>query len=173
MTSLSLADTRTDQRACESGLGLVRGRTFARRRRRSGFTLVEVLISVAIFGAAATILFGLMPTALKTGKMVGNHQQAASLVQHKIDQLRGVGWGRLNYTEMRSAGIVDATPGASPYSFVLVDGIEELYVEAVATISIEDFSPQVKKVTVTLTWTGSARRQGNGTLTASALIAKA
>lgn len=119
------------------------------------------------------VLFGLMPTAMKTGKMVGNHQQAASLVQHKIDQLRGVGWGRLNHTEMVNAGIIDATPGASPYSFVLVDGIDGMYVEAVATITVEDFSPQVKKVTVTLTWTGSAQRQGNGTLTASALIAKA
>jgi len=119
------------------------------------------------------VLFGLMPTAMKTGKMVGNHQQAASLVQHKIDQLRGVGWGRLNHTEMVNAGIIDANPGASPYSFVLVDGIHGMYVEAVATITVEDFSPQVKKVTVTLTWTGSAQRQGNGTLTASALIAKA
>lgn len=150
----------------------MRDRTITRRRKRSGFTLVEVMVAIFLFGAAASLLFGLMPAALKTGKMVGNHQQAASLVQHKIDQLRGVGWGRLNYTELRNAGVIDESPAASPFSFSLVDGVDDLYVDAVGTITVEDFSPQIKQVTVTLTWTGSARPQGNGTLSASALIAK-
>ena len=111
------------------------------RRRKSGFTLIEVVIAIFALAAAASVLFVMLPASLKTGKMVGNHQQASSIVQHKVDQLRGVGWGRLNYTELMNAGIIDASPAVSPYSFVIVDELDGIYAESVATIKIEDATP--------------------------------
>jgi type II secretory pathway pseudopilin PulG len=143
-----------------------------RKNRTVGFTLLEVVISIFVLAAAATVFFSFMPAALKTGKMVGNHQQATSLVQHKIDQLRGVGYGRLTFTELRDAGIIDSTPTASPFSFRDVDGLGAIYANSTATITVTDFDAQVKEVTVVLTWTGSAFQQGNGTITARALIAR-
>jgi type II secretory pathway pseudopilin PulG len=143
-----------------------------RRRRSSGFTLLEAVIAIFVLGATATVFFAMVPTATKTGKMVGNHQQAASLVQHKIDQLRGIGYGRLTYSEMRDAGVIDPAPGASPYSFKTVDGLDDIYITPDATITIEDYSTEIKLVTVTLKWTGSHAQQGNGALSAKALIGK-
>jgi type II secretory pathway pseudopilin PulG len=142
------------------------------RRRNAGFTLLEAVIAIFVLAATATVFFAMLPTAVKTGKMVGNHQQAASLVQHKIDQMRGIGYGRLTYTEMRDAGVIDSAPATSPYSFKAVDGLDEIYVTPTATITVSDYSTEVRQVTVTLTWTGSHAQQGNGTLTARALIGK-
>ena len=142
------------------------------KRSKAGFTLLEAVIAIFVLGATATVFFAFLPTAIKTGKMVGNHQQASSLIQHKIDQLRGVGYGRLTYTELADAGIIDPAPTTSPYSFAQVDGLGEIYITPVATVTVEDYNTQVKQVTVTLTWTGSHAQQGNGSLTTRALIAK-
>ncbi len=149
-----------------------RNTTLVQRRRHSGFTLLEVAIAIFVLAATATIFAAYLPAALKTGKMVGNHQQASSLVQHKVDQLRGVGYGRLTYVELRDAGIIDSSPITSPYSFVTADGLDPMFVNVVGTVKVEDFTADIRKVTVTLTWTGSAAHQGDGTMSAQALIAK-
>ncbi len=143
-----------------------------RRRKTAGFTFTEAIVGIFIVALSAAIYCSLLPMAFKTGKMVGNSNQASSLVQHKIDQMRGVGWGRLTYKELSNAGIVDASPNAAPFNFKTVDNLSAIYVTPTATIDVADYNTEIKKVTVTLTWSGSANKQGNGTITAMALIAK-
>jgi type II secretory pathway pseudopilin PulG len=150
---------------------------FQRMRRtshskRSGFTLVEVAISTMIVAASAGVFFALMPMSFKTGKMVGSYQQASSLLQHKVDQMRGVGYGRLTYSELKDAGIIDSSPSTQPYSFKTVDGLTSLYSVPTATVEITDFSATVKQVKVRLQWTGSSMQQGRGDMTVTGLIAK-
>jgi prepilin-type N-terminal cleavage/methylation domain-containing protein len=142
------------------------------KRRRRGFTWIEVLASIFVVGITATLFGSLFPMAAKSQAMVANHQQALGLIQHKIDQMRAVGYGRLTYTELKDASIIDASPTVSPFRFDGVDGLSTIYPAATGTITITDFSTTIRQVSVTLTWTGSARRQGNGSLTLSALIAK-
>jgi Tfp pilus assembly protein PilV len=141
-------------------------------RKKLGYTFIEVMVSLFLVSMGAIMFSSMMPMAAKGGHMVGNYQQASSLVQHKIDECRSVGYGRLTYSELQTAGIIDASPTSSPYSFTGVDGLTSIYVNATGTLTITDFSATIKQVTVTLTWTGSPSRQGNGTLTAVALIAK-
>jgi type II secretory pathway pseudopilin PulG len=143
-----------------------------RRAKRSGFTLVEAVVSMMIVAASAGVFFALLPMSFKTGKMVGTHQQAASLIQHKVDQMRGVGYGRLSYAELKDAGIIDASPGSQPYSFKTVDGLTAIYSVPTATITITDYSATVKQVRVNLVWTGSSMKQGRGDMSITALIAK-
>lgn len=114
----------------------------------------------------------LIPPAVKSERMMSSHQQATSLIQHKIDQLRGVGWGRLTYNELRDAEIIDASPTASPFRWDATDNLTTYYRAATGTITVENFDTSVKRVTVTLTWTGASARQGNGTLSVVTLIAK-
>lgn len=142
------------------------------RNKRSGFSLVEAAIAMMIVAAAAGVFFALMPMSFKTGKMVGSYQQASSLLQHKVDQMRGVGYGRLTYAELKDAGIIDASPSTAPYSFKTVDGLTSLYSVPTATIQISDYSASIKRVTVTLIWSGSSMQQGRGDMTVTALIAK-
>jgi prepilin-type N-terminal cleavage/methylation domain-containing protein len=144
----------------------------ARFRRKSGFTLMEVMVSLLLIAATGTMFYGMLPTAAKTGKMQGNYQQASSIVQHKIDQVRGVGYGRLNYDDLLAAGIIDASPNASPYSFKTVDGVASIFKTCTATMDVADFNAKVKQVTVTLTWTAGPNKPSNGTMTVVALVAK-
>ena len=142
------------------------------RTVKSGFTLVEATIAMMIVASAAGVFFALLPMSFKTGKMVGSYQQASSLLQHKVDQMRGVGYGRLTYNELRDAGIIDASPSSQPYSFKNVDGLTSLYSVPTATITITDQTASIKRVTVKLVWSGSSMQQGRGDMTVTALIAK-
>jgi len=97
----------------------------SRNHSNKGFTLVEVMISLITF-AVLTVIFGAtVPLAKKTAHMNGQYAQALSLCQHKIDQLRAVGYGRINYTELSDAGIIDDSPTTSPFSFNEVDQVED------------------------------------------------
>ncbi len=134
--------------------------------------MLEVIFSIALLSAGALIFSALVPQAVKSERMMSNYQQATSILQHKVDQLRGVGWGRLTYSELTAADIVDSNPTTSPYSFATVDNLTGYYKAATGTISVSDFNTSIKQVTVTLTWTGSKARQGNGSLTITTLIAR-
>lgn len=145
---------------------------YSKFRKRLGFTLVEATVSMMMVAAAAGVFFALLPMSFKTGKMVGSYQQASSLLQHKVDQMRGVGYGRLTYAELKDAGIIDASPSVQPYSFKTVDGLNSIYVGSTATVTISDYNATVRRVTVNLVWSGSAIQQGRGDMTVTALIAK-
>lgn len=142
------------------------------RRLRSGSSLLEIMFAIFVVAASALIFSALIPPAVKSEKMTASHQQAISIVQHKIDQLRGVGYGRLNYAELLDAGIIDSSHTSSPYRFTVVDQLNTFYPAATGTIAVADFDANIRRVTVTITWTGAAFQQGNGTLTLQALIAR-
>lgn len=130
------------------------------------------MIAVLLVGVAAIYYGEVFPMATKSQVMVANEQQAVVLMQHKIDQLRAIGYGRLTLTEMRDAGIVDSSMSGSNYTFTTVDNTSAIYRGATGTIAITDFSNVIKRVTVTISWSGSARRQGNGSFSVTALIPK-
>jgi prepilin-type N-terminal cleavage/methylation domain-containing protein len=142
-------------------------------QRKLGYTLIEVLVSLFVISMGAIMYTAMLPMAAKGSRMVGNYQQASSLVQHKIDQLRAVGYGRLDFTNLRSSlDIIDATPTTSPYSFTTIDNLSSIYPGATGTIAISDYSSTIKQVIVTLSWTSSPLKQDKGSLSAVALIAK-
>jgi type II secretory pathway pseudopilin PulG len=141
-------------------------------RKRRGNTFIELMFAMALVIAGGLIFAALVPPAVKTERMMSNYQQATSILQHKVDQLKGVGWGRLTYTELTDAGIIDSSPGSSPYSFATVDNLTGYYRAATGTIAVSDFSSSIKQVVVTVTWTGSKARQGNGSLSVTTLIAR-
>jgi prepilin-type N-terminal cleavage/methylation domain-containing protein len=141
-------------------------------RRKPGYTLVEVMVSLFVISMGAVMYTSTLPMAAKGSRMVGNYQQASSLVQHKIDQLRAVGYGRLDYTDLLAAlDIIDASPTTSPYSFTTIDNLASIYPGATGTIDISTYSTHIKQVTVTLTWNSSPLKQDTGSLQAVALIA--
>ncbi len=130
------------------------------------------MFAIFVVAASAMIFSALIPPAVKSEKMTASHQQAISIVQHKIDQMRGVGYGRLTYAEMLDAGIIDASHTSSPYRFTVVDQLNNFYPSATGTIAVADFDANIRRVTVTITWTGAAFQQGNGTISLQALIAR-
>lgn len=140
--------------------------------RQRGFSWIEVLVSVFIIGTAAVVVGEVFPMATKSQTMVNNEQQAGILIQHKIDQMRAIGYGRLTLTEMNDAGIVDSSMSGSNFTFTTTDSLSTVFPSGAGTITVSDFSSVIKQVTVSITWGGTARRQGNGSISVIALIAK-
>jgi prepilin-type N-terminal cleavage/methylation domain-containing protein len=146
-----------------------------------GFTLVECVMSLVVFTLCVTIFAACVPLTHQASGANGQYAQAMSLCQHKIDQCRAVGWGRLNYTELSNAGIIDTTPNTSPFTFVSpsVDDVPSfLGAGATATLAVSDQSQTIgattvtyTKVVVTITWKNRTYKTKISTATASGYIA--
>jgi prepilin-type N-terminal cleavage/methylation domain-containing protein len=149
------------------------------RANRSGLTLLEVVISLAIFTMLILVSAATIPVAARSSGMCGLHAQALSLAQHKIDQCRAVGYGRLTYAELKSAGVIDASPTISPFSFVTIDDMtystgnsDGFFRQPTGTITVADESTGLQRVTVTITWQGDGSKQTAGSITLVGLIAQ-
>jgi Tfp pilus assembly protein PilV len=146
------------------------------RRARPGYSLIEVMIATFLLSMGVLAFGALFPTAAKSTKMNGNYAQAVSIAQHKIDQLRAVGYGRLNHTELSNAGIIDAAPAVSPFSFSGVDNLANYFPAYTGTISVVDVNtPEgttLAQVTVTVTWSGQGDKPTGGNATLVSLIAQ-
>lgn len=137
---------------------------------RRGFTLVEVIVAVAIFSFLMIMFASAVPLAERTSHMNGQYAQATSLCQHKIDQIRAVGYGRINYTELSDAEIIDGEPATLPFSFVEVDDVENYLPCSTATINVQTVASDEVKVTITITWRTAAHRAKTSTVVVSAIV---
>jgi hypothetical protein len=113
----------------------------------------------------------LYPSASRASKMSANYAQACTAIQHKIDQMRAVGYGRLNYNDLRYAGIIDTTSNVSPYRFEVVDGLSASLWNPVGTITLASAGTDLMRVTVRLDWKATAGRTQVSTHQVVALIA--
>lgn len=139
---------------------------------RRGFTLTEVIIALMVFAILTLIFASCIPVAHKTAKVNGQYSQAISLCQHKIDQLRAVGYGRLTYEELSDAGIIDEAPLFSPYSFVEVDQVGSYLSQPNATLSIQTIGTDQIKATATITWKRTMYEDKTSSASLSAIITK-
>ncbi|MCC2671962.1 MAG: hypothetical protein K0Q72_4433 [Armatimonadetes bacterium] len=135
-----------------------------RRFGRRGYSLIDVALGSLVMAAGVLIFAAFYPTAARGSKMAGAYSQASSEVQHKVDQIRSVGYGRINYTDLKAAGIIDASPNASPFRFEQIDGLSNLLWSPIGTITVASAGTNLTQVTVTLTWLrapGSTQRSSH------------
>jgi prepilin-type N-terminal cleavage/methylation domain-containing protein len=144
---------------------------FRRRNQKRGFSLVEVVVAVFLLAMAVLMFGAFYPTAARASRMSGNHSQAISEVQHKVDQLRAVGYGRLTYSELKAAGIIDASPSSLPYRFSGVDGLANLLPGAVGTIDVTPAGTDLMQVKIKITWSGAPSKAMEGSHEVTILIA--
>ena len=149
-------------------------RMHALRTTRSspGFTLLELVMALFVLSVITLIFACTVPSAAKMAHMNGQYAQAASLCQHKIDQMRAVGFGRLTYTELHDAGIVDGSPSSQPYSFAGVDSVNDYLPESSATVRVDQVTGQlhVLKVTATISWKTARHQAHISSMSVAALI---
>lgn len=140
-------------------------------KRTAGFTLLEIVMALFVMGTIALIFAGVVPTASKMAHMNGQYAQAASLCQHKIDQMRAFGFGRLTYAELNGF-IIDSTPSTAPYSFKQIDEVALFLPDPTATINVEAVPGETHalKVTATITWKTARHQTHTSTMSVSALI---
>jgi len=133
---------------------------------------------MTLFSLATLVFAALYPAAAKTSRMNNQYAQAVSLAQHKVDQMRAIGYGRLNYTDLLAASIIDASPATSPFRFDqqsvadAADDLSNFFPSDTSSITITDEATDLKRATVTLNWTGDGSKQTAGSVTIVALIAR-
>jgi Tfp pilus assembly protein PilV len=97
-----------------------RSRSGRRNRPIQGLTLFEVILALFIFLMMSLMFSAVVPTAARSARYSNSYNYAVALCQRKVDQLQEAGWGKLNETDLRSLGIIDATPEAT-------DGAAKIY----------------------------------------------
>jgi Tfp pilus assembly protein PilV len=139
---------------------------------RRGYSLIEAMTATFLLSMGVLAFSALAPVSAKASKMNGNYAQAISLAQHKIDQLRAVGYGRLNYNDILLASVIDAAPTAAPFRFDTVDGLDNYFPNFTSSITFQDVATDLKQATVTVSWTGQGDKPTQGNATLVALIAR-
>lgn len=144
------------------------------KSKKNGFTLIEVAISLLVFSIVVIIFASSVVMAKKAAHMNAQYAQALSICQHKIDQLRAVGFGRLNYQELNDAEIVDDSPSdLSGLSFTGQDRVADYLPQPTSSLAIDtpdSSDPKTLRATVSLTWHPVPYESRTSTVTLVALI---
>ncbi len=146
------------------------------RRRRNGFTLIEVLAVVFILAVGLTSVSALFVAGLVSGRKAERLSAATNAVQQQVERLRSAGF---------SGCITDPDVFRSVDGYTVVqqngDGTGEISFAVPelpggqGTIQIAFYNdgsgyyPNLKQVTITVTWTGG--RPTGGTTVFETLIA--
>ncbi len=172
----------------------------ARRARRSsirGFTIAEVALALIVFAMMTVMFAAVFPMAVRGAQYSSNYAQAATLAQHKLDQLRSAGYSRLfndpqntALTKLTGLNIVDAVNADGSYDFTTADSLDNSGTTtgyfppgSTGTVTIVDYattpagaadgapSNVLAYVTVKFVWTNTG--SANSSYSASTIIAKA
>lgn len=140
--------------------------------RTRGITWIEMLIAMFMVGVTTAGFAQLLTAAARAQTVAITTQSTSSMVQHKLDQLRALGYGRLTYSELQNAGVIDSAPTQPPYSFTQVDDLASVHAGCQGRIDVQDFSPNVRRVQVQITWTTDNGSRQDGSELFDALIAR-
>ena len=80
-----------------------------RRRRRAGFSVVEAVIGMLVFGITAVALYGGLVSGYTTVRLARENQRATQIILDTMEMVRLYSWDQLN------------TPGFLPETFTVVD----------------------------------------------------
>jgi type II secretory pathway pseudopilin PulG len=140
------------------------------RTNEKGLTLIETIVSLLVFSFVILIFASAMPISGKSAHVNGQYAQAVSLCQHKLDQARAVGFGRLNFTELNDAEIIDSSPSTAPFSFRTIDEVLTYLPNSTATLNLVAVDSKTTRVTATINWKTLPTDQNTRTVTLTALV---
>lgn len=117
------------------------GRSFSGHR---GFTLLEVIIAVAILGASLAILLGAVNKNLILASRSKNLSIASSLAQQKLGEIELEGYPEIG----EERGVFEESPGFGWYLTVLPYDIAQLGTEIRIVILTVTWDEEQKEFTV-------------------------
>lgn len=133
-----------------------------RRRRATGFTLAEVVLSIFLLAVVAVVFGALYPASQRIGGGSKWRATALMLAERRMEAVKLLGYGNLTYDGLRAYRLIDASPTTSPFSFTHTDDARNespsrLLPQGTGEIVIEDAAWDVKRVIVRVSW-----RDANG-----------
>lgn len=112
--------------------------------KKGGFTLLEVIVAVAIMGAALAILLGAVNKNLTLASRSKNLSIASSLAQQKLGEIELEGYPEVGEEQ----GIFEESPGFGWYLTVLPYDIEQLGTEIRVVILVVTWDEGQREFTV-------------------------
>lgn len=119
--------------------------TIRKNRSSTGLTLIEVMLVVFVLALTAVIFAATFPTSQISRIKAAHMSYAVSLGHQKIEEIKSAGY----------AGVLISPPVDTPLS-ELPDGNQR--------ISITQYAPNIKKIEVTITWSGYRKVGGSTSL---------
>lgn len=95
-------------------LSRFKNRARVSQRIPRAFTIMEVVLSLLIVLFMVVMVAAVVPSSLRTSRYSTDFSQAASLVQHKINQLQDAGYNGMNAPNLGGHGlaIIDGSPNS-------------------------------------------------------------
>lgn len=113
---------------------------------RHGFSLIEIVVSIAILGVVLGALGALVHTA-PLARINRNEDIALSIARNKLESLRTGGY--------------DALPASGPWSDALLSALPS----GTDAITVASYNSKVKRVDVTVSWQDAGQATRSVTLT--------
>ena len=136
---------------------------------KRGFTLVEVGLATAVLLMMALLFGAAVPSILRGPQFSNNYTQAGELAQHKMDQLRAVGYNALAQpTQLEGLGTINGVNADGTYDFTTADNLSSFFPAGstgTVTLTPDPNAPTnaVMDVTVSITWAGGVVHGGTYT----------
>ncbi|MFT4588025.1 MAG: prepilin-type N-terminal cleavage/methylation domain-containing protein [Candidatus Binatia bacterium] len=121
-----------------------------RPNRRSGFTLVEVMVASGILGLVVVALFAGITMCFSTVQLSRENVRATQILQDKMESIRLYNWDQINTSGFIPTSFVEPHyPGGSTNSGVFYSGTMAIEPAPIT----ESYSNDLRSVTVAVSWT--------------------
>lgn len=141
-----------------------------RKRKQRGTGLIEVIFALFVLVMMILMFAAVIPSVARSSRYSSSYVMAAQLAQHKIDQIRKVGFSKTNADGLLEANLIDsATPTASngtavSFSFTNQDRLLSFFPQgAEGVVTVDNYAPSfngssftMRHVEVRITWRDAA-----------------
>jgi len=124
-------------------------------KSKRGAGLVDVIVTVLLLGTCGIVFSTTFPAGITCSRQAQEYKIASAIAQQKIEQVRAVGYQSLTYILLQSAGTIDADPTSSPFEFTSVDNVDGQLSHGSGSLTVANYSSDIKQVTVTVNWRSS------------------
>jgi prepilin-type N-terminal cleavage/methylation domain-containing protein len=151
--------SRTNLNACEPvSRGCKHG--LIRRARQSAFTMIEVMISMAIVGVLIVALYSALASAVPMVRSCQENERVTQILSEKLDVIRLYNWVQMTNKFVQTNFVVGIDPlltNSTPYYTGRISIVQ-------APIS-EVYRSNLLQVTVTVDWVSGSRPQSQSMVT--------
>ncbi len=147
-----------------------------KRRRRSGFSFIEVMFAIFMVAISASIVAATLPISTNARARADYSNKATGLIQKQLEAIRGLGYQNATAAQLYANGIIDSTTtvATNTYAFTNSDSTARdnparILPSGTGTIKVEQVDLDLRRVTVTVSWVdrGATRTIVDGTLIAN------
>lgn len=140
------------------------------RRLSRGTTLIEVMAAVFVLMMTITAAGALFPLSSVLRDRSGGFSQAASIAQHKVEQIRHLDAGSIKPARLLTLGIIDAddptsSGGAGVFRFTEADKLSSRFAGGQGQMLISGMGTSLVRIDVEIHWKAFTGKQHKHRLT--------